>query len=231
MPITTQTIAEPDRYGYLAQPEGGARGGVVLLPTIFGVNEFARTYAETLANAGLVCVVWDIYSGQPLPSGYEEAIKRARQLTDAPVKGMIGRWIDHLHNDLRLANVGVLGFCIGGRFAILQAAGDRRLKACALVYPSIENPRLPNQEMDSLALAAEIACPVLDMQPGKDHVSSVETYRVLHGALHKRSTATVVHYYPEAEHGFMHRKEPAENRAATALASPQLVAFLRACLA
>jgi dienelactone hydrolase len=28
-------------------------GGVVILPTIFGVNGFVRGYAETLARAGL----------------------------------------------------------------------------------------------------------------------------------------------------------------------------------
>jgi dienelactone hydrolase len=36
--------------------------------------------------------------------------------------------------------------------------------------------------------------------------------------------------YPEAEHGFMHRKEPATNPAATVIASPQFIAFLQACL-
>ena len=67
-------------------------------------------------------------------------------------------------------------------------------------------------------------------QPGIDHVASPETYRTLRDALLGRSAPTVVQYYPEAEHGFMHRKEPAANPAATAIASPQVVAFLVACL-
>jgi dienelactone hydrolase len=48
--------------------------------------------------------------------------------------------------------------------------------------------------------------------------------------LHKRAAPTVWQYYPDAEHGFMHRKEPAANPAASVIASPQLVAFLKACL-
>jgi len=230
MAITSQTINGPDRYGYLAEPVGGARSGVVLLPTIFGVNTFARSYADTLANAGLACAVWDIYSGLPLPADYEEAITRARTLTDEKVVASVGTWVDYMLGDMKLASLGVLGFCIGGRFVILQAATDKRIAACAMVYPSIENPRLANQAMDSLAMAAAIACPVLNVQPGKDHVSQPDTYEILNAALFKRTAPTTLQYYPVAEHGFMHRPQPAENPAATALASPQLVAFLTACL-
>jgi carboxymethylenebutenolidase len=230
MAIKTQTISGPQRFGYLAEPVGGARGGVVLLPTIFAINAFAKSYADTLANAGLACAVWDIYSGLPLPADYEESLKRARALSDDAVVASIGTWIDHMLGEMKLASVGLLGFCIGGRFAIMQAARDRRLKACALVYPSIENPRLANQDMDSLSLAAEIACPVLNVQPGKDHVSQPDTYQILNAALLKRTAPTALQYYPVAEHGFMHRPTPAENPAASALASPQLVAFLKASL-
>lgn len=230
MAIKTTTVTGPERYGYLAEPVGGARGGVVLLPTIFAINAFAKSYADTLANAGLACAVWDIYSGLPLPADYEESLKRARALTDDAVVASIGRWVDHMLGDMKLASVGVLGFCIGGRFAIMQAATDKRIKACAMAYPSIENPRLANQAMDSLSMAADIACPVLNIQPGKDHVSQPDTYEILNAALFKRSVPTTLQYYPVAEHGFMHRPTPAENPAASMLASPQLVAFLTACL-
>jgi carboxymethylenebutenolidase len=230
MAIKTTTVMGPERYGYLAEPVGGARSGVVLLPTIFAINAFARNYADTLANAGLACAVWDINSGLPLPSGYEEAIARARALTDDAVVASVGKWIDHMLGEMKLQSIGVLGFCIGGRFAIMQAATDKRIGACAMAYPSIENPRLPNQAMDSLKLAADIACPVLNIQPGEDHVSEPETYQILNAALLKRTAPTTLQYYPVAEHGFMHRPQPEANVAATTLASPQLLAFLTTCL-
>jgi carboxymethylenebutenolidase len=231
MPIKTQMVRGPERFGYLAEPEGPAKGGVVLLPTIFAINEFARNYADTLAQAGLVCVVWDINSGLPLPKGYEEAIERARTLNDPGVVAAVGKWVDYLVDERKLASIGVLGFCIGGRFGIMQAARDKRIKACAMAYPSIENPRLENQEMDSLAMAATLTCPVLCAQPGNDHVSQPDTYQILHKALFSRRAATMWQLYPEAEHGFMHRPQTAENRAATALASPQIIGFLTAALA
>lgn len=230
MSIECRTHSGPELFGYVAAPKAGARGGVLVLPTIFGVNEFARSYAEALANAGLAAAVWDINSGLPLSTDYQECIRRARTLTDEGVLSMIARWRSVLKDYCGAGAAGVLGFCIGGRFALLQASHDRSIAACAIAYPSIENPRLPNQAMDALALAANIACPVHMLRPGNDHVTSPETYDVLTRALLSRREPTMIQRYPEAEHGFMHRPTPEANVAATKLASPQLIAFLKTCL-
>jgi carboxymethylenebutenolidase len=228
MSIKTQDIARDGLYGYQAQPETAGKGSVLIVPTIFGVNPFVRGYADTLARAGLTAAVCDLYSGQPLPGSYEEALARARKLDDAMADDIEGRWLDHLQRDS--SALGILGFCLGGRFVLLRAARDGRIKACAAAYPSIENPMKPNQSRDVLKLAATIACPVHICQPGIDHVASPETYRTLRDALLSRVAPTVIQYFPEAEHGFMHRKEPGANPAATAIASPQVVAFLVAAL-
>jgi carboxymethylenebutenolidase len=231
MAITTEKFSGPRLYGYVARPADGARSGVLILPTIYGVNEFARGYADILAHAGLAAAVWDINSGQPLVTDYQECIRRARTLSDRGVAGMLKDWTDMMTSEMHLASTGVLGFCIGGRFALLKAADDKSIKACAIAYPSIESPRLPSQELDALALASDIACPVHMLQPGNDHVTHPETYETLKQALCKRKAPTIVQLHPEAEHGFMHREKPEENRVAAAIASPQVVAFLGACLA
>ncbi len=230
MPIKSRTLRGPQMFGYVAEPEQGARNGVLILPTIFGVNDFARSYADTLANAGLSAAVWDINSGLPLTTDYQECIKRARTLTDASVSVMVTQWLDAMLGEFGLASVAVLGFCIGGRFALLQAAQDQRLRACTAAYPSIENPRLANQEKDALSLAAAIACPVQMLRPGNDHVTNPDTYDALTRTLLARRAPTTLQLFPEAEHGFMHRKTPDANLAATRLASPQIVAFLSACM-
>ena len=228
MSIKTQDVAGDGLFGYLAQPEAADKGAVLIVPTIFGVNAFARGFAETLAHAGLTAAVCDLYSGQPLPANYEAALARARKLNDQIIDDIEARWLDHLQRDG--AALGIIGFCLGGRCALIRAAQDRRIKACAAAYPSIDNPMRPNQSQDALKLAASIACPVHICQPGIDHVATPETYRTLKDALLGRTAPTVIQYFPEAEHGFMHRKEPAANPAATAIASPQVVAFLVACL-
>lgn len=226
----SQDIKQAGLVGFLAQPDAPTKGGVVILPTIYGVNAFVRGYAETLARAGLAAAAWDMHDGLPLITDYEESKQRARRHSDAGAQAAIRKWTDYLTDELRLTSVGVIGFCIGGRFSLLTAAQDDRIKACGAAYPSIENPRLPNQEQDAIALAVQIRCPVHVLQPGHDHVASVETYAALKETLLKRTAPTMWQYYPEAEHGFMHRKEPATNPAATVIASPQFIAFLQACL-
>ncbi len=230
MPINTQTFSGPDRFGYLALPESPARAGMLILTTIFGINEFARGYADMLAKNGITAAVWDINSGLPLTADYQECISRARTLTDTGVAAMLDEWLTFMRGDLNLTSIGTVGFCIGGRFALLLCAKDKRMKTCVAAYPSIENPRLANQELDAVALSAQIECPVHIVQPGKDHVSSVETYAALNGTLLGRAAPSVLQYHPVAEHGFMHRPQPEENQKATALAAPQMLAFIKACL-
>jgi carboxymethylenebutenolidase len=230
MAIRSEEFRGPGLHGYVARPEQQARGGVLVLPTIFGVNAFARGYANLLAESGLLAAVWDINSGMPLVTDYDECIRRARMLTDAGVAQALTGWIDAMIEQMHVTSVGVLGFCIGGRFALLKAAADKRVQACAAAYPSIEDPRLANQEVDALSLAFNIACPVHIVQPGKDHVTGAATYETLKQVLFKRSAPTILQVHPEAEHGFMHREKPDANKAATRIASPQLMGFLTACL-
>ena len=218
-------------HGYLAQPDAGAQAGVLILPTIFGVNSFASGFADRLADAGLMAAVWDLNSGLPLTTDYQECIKRARTLTDESAGRMIAQWIAALRVDHGVRSIGLVGFCIGGRFALLQAARDKGVAACAAVYPSIESPRLPNQALDAVALSSDITCPVHMLRPGNDHVTSPDTYQALTGALVGRSAPTTIQRFPEAEHGFMHRPTPDANVAATKLAAPQLIAFFKASLA
>ncbi len=227
----SQDIKQTGLSGFLAQPDEGATAGVLILPTIFGVNAFVRGFAETLARVGLAAAVVDYYSGGGLPPSYEDAKTNSNKLTDAQVASMETRWLDYLAGDLRLGALGVAGFCLGGRFALIAAARDKRIKACAASYPSIHNPPQDNQELDAVALAAGIACPVNVVQPGHDHVASPETYASLKQTLFKRTAPTIWQSYPDGEHGFMHRKEPPANVAATAIAFPQVVAFLKGSLA
>jgi carboxymethylenebutenolidase len=230
MSPNSKDVNQSGLHGFLAQPDTPAKAGVVMLPTIFGINAFMRGYADTLARAGIVAAACDQYGGLPLTTDYEESKRRMRAVTDAKMHGTSKAWIDYMQDELKLSSIGVIGFCIGGRYALMVAARDQRIKACAAAYPSIESPRLANQEDDALANTADIRCPVLVLQPGHDHVANPQTYATLKETLTRRAAPTVWHYYPDAEHGFMHRDAPPANPATNAIASPQVVGFLQGCL-
>ena len=228
--MRSQDYTGPELKGYVVRPDDDRSRGVLILPTIFGVNAFARGYANLLAENGMTAAVWDINHGLPPSTEYAECIRRARTLTDEVVAAQVHAWIDELTISMGVRSLGILGFCIGGRFALIAAAEEERIACCVAAYPSTENPRLPNQAKDALALVSEIKRPVQILQPGKDHVTSAETYDQLKAALFARSAPTILQYYPEAEHGFMHRPQPSANVSAAKLASPPVVAFITACL-
>jgi len=151
--------------------------------------------------------------------------------TACPVRSGVGASAKLNSTGHGVRSIGLVGVCIGGRFALLQAARDKSVAACAAAYPSIESPRLSNQELDAVALSFEIACPVHLLRPGNDHVTSPDTYQALTRALVGRSALTTIQRFPEAEHGFMHRPTPDANVTATKLAAPQLIGFFKASLA
>lgn len=215
--------------GYLVRAQH-PRAGVVLLPTIFGVNKFTQEFAERLAAAGLTTMVWDPYAGEALPASREAAMSRAGNLRDGPSLDAMSICIDHLMGELRLDAVGTVGFCLGGRYCLMLAASDTRIGACSAVYPSIHSPKFDNQDEDAVQRAGEIACPVQLIYPGRDRVMNTETFHRLQDSLQRRTAPTMVQLYPEADHAFMHTEGEA-NAAADRQARPLVRGFLEASLA
>src|SRR2546430_14614237 len=147
----SQDIKQSGLFGFLAQPDATTKSGVAILPTIFGVNAFVRACAETLARAGLAAAVGDPYDGLPLITDYEESKKRARSLSDGGMRTNVKKWIDYMESDLALTSIGVLGFCLGGRYALIAAAQGNRINGWGAAYPPAEKPPPPHQQRHSVA--------------------------------------------------------------------------------
>ncbi|HEX6513374.1 MAG TPA: dienelactone hydrolase family protein [Chloroflexota bacterium] len=217
--------------GYLAQAEQPGRGGVLLLPSHFGMNDLARDHAHELAQAGLTTVIWNQYTGRPsIVPTHEEAVQWGAELKDDVMQSQTSAWLAWMADELKVESLGVIGFCQGGRFALLVPAHDRRVAASVSFYPTITSPMKPNQDLDVVAQAGEVRCPVLLIHAGHDHVTTHETFTALRANLEARREATVVHLYPEADHGFFTRAAEPHNHSAVRLSWPQAVAFLKAAL-
>jgi carboxymethylenebutenolidase len=132
---------------------------------------------------------------------------------------------------LSLKKVAAVGFCLGGRYALLLGTADRRLSGLVSYYPTIDTPRLESQEVDVVERASDIACPAHLIVPGNDHITSRDVFQALQAKLQSRSQPTSIQFFPEAEHAFLqpHRTGSA-NAQAIGLAKPAALAFLRATL-
>jgi carboxymethylenebutenolidase len=217
---------------YLARPECESRGAMLLLPAAYGFNASLRRCADDIAAAGVTALAWDPFHGRDVTGlPISEIMPLLGAITDDAAIAEQRTLLRHLRGALGAERVGVIGWCFGGRLAFVLAGQEPGLAACVAYHPSIRAQRGPQQTRDPLALAREIAAPVQWVHPGADQVVTPDVFARLRDALESRATApTDIQVYPGAEHGFMDRPTSDANLAATRLAWPQTLSFIRACL-
>jgi carboxymethylenebutenolidase len=181
-----------DTGGYLAEPAGSAAAGVLVVHDWYGLLPHVRAACDELAAAGLVALAPDLYGGrtatdpeqaEALMEGLERAAARAR--------------VDEAVGTLRARSgggpVGVLGWSLGGMYALVQATTGT-VDAAAIYYAALD-------EDD----AASIHCPVLLHLAEVDEFDPPEFYDRFVAALRAAGTEVAVHTWPGTEHSFANR--------------------------
>ncbi|MGZ8752012.1 MAG: dienelactone hydrolase family protein, partial [Acidimicrobiia bacterium] len=142
--------------------------------------------------------------------------------------GDLTRAADRLVIDDDVAEVSVLGFCIGGMYALKASATDRFDRAISF-YGMVRVPgnwQGPGQR-DPLDTAAE-ACPTLALFAETDAFVPLPDVEALREVWAERPDCEIV-VYPGAEHGFVHDPDRPTHRADDAAdAWSRTLAFLAA---
>lgn len=229
--IETAMITVGGLNAYLSRPAGGSPGGMLLLPMITGISGQLREFADGIAAAGVTALSWDPWHGRPSgdETPYEVLSTWMSELDDEACLGEMAQLLDHLFGELGCQRAGTIGWCMGGRFALLLGGRDDRLANVIAYHPTVPATPAPNHTVDAVAATAATAAPVMLLYPGADHLVPTESFQRLQGALLSRPSApSLVHVYPEAEHGFSAtaRHTNPVNRTAAAIAWPQALAFV-----
>lgn len=211
---------------YVARPAGRARGGVVVLQEIFGVNAHIRNVADAYASQGYLAVAPATFErvkpGVELGYGDDDrsqgmALKAAVQALPAPgVMQDIHAAIDHA---AQAGKVGIVGYCWGGLLAWQAACELRGLSAAVPYYGG--GTTTPDE------IRRKPKVPVLAHYADQDHwisQDSVEAFRKAH-------PDEVQVYVYHADHGFNCDHRGAYNEQAASLARERTLAFLAEHLA
>ncbi|MCU1416510.1 MAG: Carboxymethylenebutenolidase [Schumannella sp.] len=187
----------PDLRGVLAVPEGpGPWPGVVLVHEAYGVNEVMRRQVAHVASLGYVALMPDLFS--------DGGARRCLAATFRALRSGEGRAfvdIDSARSfltarDDSTGQVGVLGFCMGGGFALVAAAGH------GFDASSVNYGMLPHDLDDDL----RGACPIVGSYGGRDHSLSGASAK-LGASLTRLGVPHDVKEYPSAGHSFLNDAE------------------------
>lgn len=204
----------------LVRPDGPPARGLVVAPDIMGLRPLFDDLCGRLAreHGWVVCAVEPFagredldLEGRLAAAGGLDDERQLRDLADAA-------------DACEVAPVAVMGFCMGGMYALKASATGRFDRAVAF-YGMIRVPadwRGPGQGEPLDAVRSAGACPVLAIIGERDHYTPSADVDELVDA-----GATVVRY-PEAEHGFVHDPaRPAHRADDAADAGGHAVAFLQ----
>lgn len=111
--------------GWLARPQGTARGAIVIFPTIMNRNAPMDRRAQMLADGGYVALIADFYGEIPADFAASQALSAALKADVDGYRARIAAAIAALRTHPAAAGLplAAIGYCQGGQ-AVLEAARD-----------------------------------------------------------------------------------------------------------
>ncbi len=179
--------------GYLAEPEGTPRAGVVVIQEAWGLNDDIRGIADRFAAEGYLAFAPDLYDGKTSEEP-EEATKLAMALERDVVAAEIDGVIAWLKEERGVARAGCIGFCMGGGLTLATAIRPTsHVDAVHVFYGG----GMPREEA-----IARIRVPVMGSYGSLDEGIPAEQVDLLRATLEANGVANDVKLYDGAHHGF-----------------------------
>jgi carboxymethylenebutenolidase len=223
MKTRTLTLDTPDGPMplYEAEPDGPARGAVLVIQEAFGINDHIEDVTRRFASAGYHAVAPHLFHRTGSPAfGYDdftEVISHFMALSDQGLVSDLRVVLDHLRaagwSDRQ---IGTVGFCLGGRVTFLLA-GHEALGAAVGFYGGGIVTGRSDALPALLDLVPGMRTPWLGLFGDADASIPVDDVERLRDELNAASDVdTAIVRYPEAEHGFHCDVRDSFNEAAAA---------------
>lgn len=183
--------------GVMGVPRGAApHPALVVVHEVFGIDAAMRDHLERLVGLGYVVLMPNLFS--------RGGARRCLTATFRALRAGTGPAFDDIEAARRMLlerddtgdRAGVIGFCMGGGFALLLA-GSGGYGAASVNYGM-----LPANLDDAL----DGACPIVGTFGGRDRTLPGAAAK-LEAALTARGIDHDVHEYPDAGHAFLNRHD------------------------
>jgi carboxymethylenebutenolidase len=218
---------------HVSAPEGTGRfPGLVVAQHQGGVDEFIQSITHRLAAAGYVAAAPDLYHRDG-PECRDDAKSRSMRLRDRNVIADMNAAVSFVQQQSLVApgQVGIIGFCMGGRVVYLMAAANRNLKAAVAYYGGNIFRPWGRDIPSPFERTAEISCPLLAHFGAEDRNPSPEDMQKLDAELSRLNKAHEFYSYENAGHAFMDHTKESYRRHAEEASWPRTLEFLKRHLA
>jgi carboxymethylenebutenolidase len=200
---TTQVDGNPMRVLMGLPAGGGTAPGIVVIEHGPGLDRFMEDRVDDLARHGYVAAAPDLYHRQPDDGA--DMMARIGRLRDGEILTDADATIAHLRrlSDVRVGDLAVLGFCMGGRITYLLAGARPAAWRAAGVFYGGNIMRPWGDGPAPFDLTAKIACPLIgffgndDANPSAADVDKIDAELSRHGKAHE------FHRYDGAGHAFL----------------------------
>lgn len=205
------TSADGTRFAaYAARAEQPSGAGMVVLPDVRGLHPYYEELALRFAQAGVHAVALDQYARTAGTSKRAEGFEyepHVVQLRHESISADVAAAVELLRGGEgggaeRLYTV---GFCLGGRASLLQAATDTELAGVIGFYPwpvGAHRSNLPAPADE----APRFRCPVLALYGGEDARIPPEAREAFDAALDAAGVEHRTVVYDGAPHSFFDRR-------------------------
>jgi carboxymethylenebutenolidase len=217
-----------DLPGYYVTPAGtGKFPAVIVLMEAFGLNTWCKSICDRLAQSGFAAIAPDFYRGTTYAyTDVTGAVAKLKSLNDNAVMSDVGKSIDFLtgRSEINANGIGVIGFCMGGRYAFLtNASYPTKIKAAISFYGGGIDaaPGNPLGQKSLLDRVAAMQSPLMLMYGSEDQIIAADEHGRVAAALSKAKKRYILNLFPKAGHGFMSDRR--ENYAPEAAAEAWLM--------
>lgn len=197
MPDISYPLGDRAGRGYLAVPSGAQGGpgrwhGVVVIHEAFGLNDDIRRKADQFAEHGYIALAPDLFDGRSWQRCVRGAFRQLRAGSGPAFTVLEAARSFLAARDDCSGRIGVIGFCMGGGFALLCAPRN------GFAVAGVNYGEVPKDAETAL----RGACPIVASYGGRDPMGTVQPER-LQRALTTLEIPHDVEVYPGAGHRFM----------------------------
>jgi carboxymethylenebutenolidase len=191
---------------YEATPDGAPRGAIIVVQEAFGVNDHIQDVARRFAAAGYHAVAPALFhraGGGTAPyDDFTKVMPLFEGVTDDGILADVDATLAHLEDaGFGREQIGIVGFCFGGRVSFLVAARRKLGAAVGFYGGGIAAPGgLPFPPL--IGESSSLQTPWLGLFGDLDQGISIESVEDLRTALGDAPVPADIVRYPDAEHGF-----------------------------